>query len=77
MKGTSLAIVATVIGVSGCASTASMKSTKPPAFECTSIHPEICDIEREFHRLRFEQAEQNAAIDAAEQRRKAVATAAS
>ena len=77
MKRISLAIVATVIGVSGCASAGSMKSVKPPPFECTSIYPEICDIEREFHKLRFEQAEQNAAIDAAEQRRKAVGTAAS
>ena len=77
MKRISLAIVATVIGVSGCASAGSMKSVKPPPFECTSIHPEVCDIEREFHKLRFEQAEQNAAIDAAERKRKASVTTAS
>ena len=77
MKKTSLAIVATVIGISGCASAGSMQSVKPPPFECTSIHPEICEIEREFHKLRFEQAEQNAAIDAAERKRKASVTAAS
>ena len=77
MKRTSLAIVATVIGVSGCASAGSMKSVKPPPFECTSIHPEICDIERQFHELRFQQAEQNAAIDAAERKRKASVTTAS
>ena len=77
MKRTSLAIVATVIGISGCASAGSMKSVKPPPFECTSSHPEICGIERQFHELRFEQAEQNTAIDAAERRRKATITAAS
>ena len=43
----------------------------PPPFECTSIHPEICELEQEFHKLRFEQAEQNAAIEAAELRRRA------
>ena len=77
MKRTSLAIVATVIGVGGCASAGPMTSVKPPPFECTSNHPEICDIERQFHQLRFEQAKQNAAIDAAERRRKATVTAAS
>ncbi len=42
-----------------------------PPFECTSIHPEVCELEERFHRLRFEQAEQNAAIEAAERKRRA------
>jgi hypothetical protein len=36
-----------------------------------SIHPEICELEEKFHELRFEQAEQNAAIEAAERKRRA------
>ena len=75
MRKTSLALAATVIGITGCASTGGKKTSTPPPFECTSIHPEVCDIEREFHKLRHEQAEQNAAIDAAERRRKASVTA--
>ena len=77
MRKVSLALAATVIGITGCASTGTTKMSRPPPFECTSIHPEVCDIEREFHKLRFEQAEQNAAIDAAERRRKATVAAAS
>ena len=51
-------------------STTSPKSTAAPApFECTSIHPEVCELEEQFHKLRIEQAEQNAAIEAAERRR--------
>ena len=34
------------------------------------MHPEICKLEETFHELRFEQAEQNAAIEAAERRRR-------
>ena len=44
---------------------------KPPPFECTSANPEVCNIEKRVHVLRFEQAEQNAAIQAAEQKRRA------
>ena len=71
MKKSSIALVATVIGVSGCAAAGSTKTVKPPAFECKSIHPEVCALEEQFHQLRFEQAEQNAAIERAERRRKA------
>jgi len=56
---------------SGCAATGPKTSTTPPPFECTSIHPEICELEEQFHLLRFEQAVQNAAIDEAERKRKA------
>jgi len=56
--------------VTGCA-TVTPSAAKPPPFECTSIHPEVCDLEEQFHILRFEQAEQNAAIDAAERKRRA------
>lgn len=57
--------------MSGCAATAPRTTTVPPPFECTSIHPEVCALEEQFHVLRFEQAAQNAAIDEAERKRKA------
>lgn len=56
--------------VTGCA-TVTPSVAKPLPFECTSIHPEVCQLEKQFHILRFEQAEQNAAIDAAERKRRA------
>ena len=56
--------------VTGCA-TVTPSATKLPPFECTSIHSEVCELEEQFHLLRFEQAEQNAAIDAAERKRRA------
>ena len=56
--------------LTGCA-TVTPNVGKPPPFECTSIHPEVCQLEEQFHILRFEQAEQNAAIDAAERKRRA------
>ena len=55
----------------GCAATASRATVAPPPFECTSIHPEVCQLEEQFHLLRFEQAVQNASIDEAERKRKA------
>ena len=58
------------IYLGGCTSMSPTASTPPP-FECTSIHPEVCALEEQFHLLRFEQAEQNAAIQAAEQERRA------
>lgn len=57
--------------MSGCAATAPRTTTAPPPFECTSIHPEVCALEKQFHVLRFEQAQQNAAIDEAERKRRA------
>ena len=61
--------------LSGCSTTVPQKAAPPP-FECTSIHPEVCAIEKQFHVLRFEQAQQNAAIDEAERRRRAVTSVA-
>ncbi|MGI9223992.1 MAG: hypothetical protein ACR2QX_05910 [Woeseiaceae bacterium] len=61
--------------LSGCSATAPQKITAPP-FECTSIHPEVCAIEEQFHVLRFEQAAQNKAIDEAERRRRAATSVA-
>ena len=57
--------------LSACSTTAPKSSAAPPPFECTSIHPEVCELEEQFHKLRHEQAKQNAAIDAAERKRKA------
>jgi hypothetical protein len=57
--------------LSACSTTAPKSSAAPPPFECTSIHPEVCELEEQFHKLRFEQAKQNAAIDEAERRRRA------
>ena len=65
-------IPATLAGffLGGCSSITPTVSTPPP-FECTSINPEVCSIEERAHVLRFEQAQQNAAIQAAEERRRA------
>jgi len=54
-----------------CSSMSHTNSAAPPPFECTSIHPEVCELEERFHELRFEHAEQNAAIEAAERKRRA------
>ena len=69
MKNTMILALAVVGCLTGCSTTSSRTSAAPPPFECTSIHPEICKLEEEFHKLRFEQAAQNAAIEAAELRR--------
>ncbi len=53
-----------------CSTTAPKSSATPPPFECTSIHPEVCELEEQFHKLRYEQAEQISAIEEAERRRK-------
>jgi Spy/CpxP family protein refolding chaperone len=56
--------------LSACSTTAPKSSAAPPPFECTSIHPEVCELEEQFHKLRYEQAEQISAIEEAERRRK-------
>jgi len=56
----------------GCAVTAPRTTVAPPPFECTSIHPEVCQLEEQFHLLRFEQAVQNESIDEAERKRRAM-----
>ena len=65
-----LAVPISLAFLSGCSTTVPQKAAPPP-FECTSIHPEVCEIEKQFHVLRFEQAEQIAAIDEAERKRRA------
>jgi hypothetical protein len=69
MIRTILAAIASFASVAGCASVPPTTAEVPP-FECTSIHPEVCALEKEFHALRVEQAEQNAAIQAAEHKRR-------
>jgi hypothetical protein len=56
--------------LSACSTTAPKSSAAPPPFECTSIHPEVCELEEQFHKLRIEQAEQISAIEEAERMRK-------
>ena len=70
MRTASILVLATITCVAGCSTTSAQRSAAPPPFECTSMHPEICKLEETFHELRFEQAEQNAAIEAAERRRR-------
>jgi len=70
MKNVMILALAAIACLTGCSTTSAQRTAVPP-FECTSIHPEICKLEQEFHKLRFEQAEQNAAIEAAELRRRA------
>jgi len=74
MKRITIAVPIALVFLSGCSATAPQKIAAPP-FECTSIHPEVCAIEEQFHVLRFEQAQQNAAIDAAERKRRATTEA--
>ena len=70
MRTATILLLAATACLYACSTTAPKSSAAPPPFECTSIHPEVCELEEQFHKLRFEQAEQNAAIEAAERRRK-------
>ena len=80
MRTASILVLATITCVAGCSTTSAQRSAAPPPFECTSIYPEVCELEEQFHKLRFEQSEQISAIEDAERRRKererATATAA-
>jgi hypothetical protein len=80
MRIATILALAAITCLSACSATAPRSSTAPPPFECTSIYPEVCELEEQFHKLRFEQAEQISAIEEAERRRKererATATAA-
>ena len=71
MRIATILVPAAMTCLSACSTTAQKSTTAVPPFECTSIHPEICELEEQFHNLRFEQARQNAAIDEAERRRRA------
>lgn len=71
VKNPTIWVLAAIAAVSGCSSTARSGAGTAPPFECTSPHPEICDLEEQFHVLRYEQAEQNAAIEEAERKRRA------
>ncbi len=80
MRIATILTLATIACISACSTTAPRSSVAPPPFECTSIYPEVCELEEQFHKLRFEKAEQISAIEEAERRRKererATATAA-
>ena len=80
MKIATIPLLVAIICLSACSTTAPRSSAAAPPFECTSIYPQLCELEQQFHKLRFEQAEQISAIEAAERRRKererATATAA-
>ena len=69
MKKTMIPAALAGVFLGGCSSMTPTVSTPPP-FECTSVNPEVCRIEEQAHVLRFEQAQQNAAIQAAEQKRR-------
>ena len=80
MRIATILAAAAITCLSACSTTTPRSSTVPPPFECTSIYPEVCELEEQFHKIRFEQAEQISAIEEAERRRKererATATAA-
>ncbi len=71
MRFLTVLVPAAIICLSACSTTGQKNAATPPPFECKSIHPEVCELEEQFHNLRFEQAQQNAAIDEAERRRRA------
>jgi len=70
MRESTFTALLAVTLMSGCVATGPKSTATPPPHECTSEKAEICDMQLELHVLRFAQAEQNAAIDEAEQRRK-------
>jgi len=80
MRIATILTLAAIACLSACSTTAPRSSAASPPFECTSTYPEVCELEQQFHKLRFEQAEQISAIEEAERRRKereqATATAA-
>jgi hypothetical protein len=71
MKTAMTLMLVAITCLTACTTTARQNAGSPPPFECTSIHPEVCELEEQFHQLRHEQAKQNAAIDEAERKRKA------
>ena len=70
MRIATILALAAITCLSACSATAPRSSAAPPPFECTSIYPEVCELEEQFHKLRFEQAEQISAIEEAERKRK-------
>ena len=70
MKIAAILVTAAITCLSACSTTARQNAESAPPFECMSIHPEVCEIEEQFHKLRSEQAEQISAIEEAERRRK-------
>jgi Spy/CpxP family protein refolding chaperone len=71
MRIATILLLAATACLYACSTAAPKSSAAPPPFECTSIHPEVCELEEQFHKLRHEQAEQNTAIEAAERKRRA------
>ena len=69
MRTATTLMLAAITCLTACTTTASQNAGSPPPFECTSIHPEVCELEEQFHKLRFEQAEQISAIEEAERKR--------
>ena len=70
MRAATTLVLAAITCLAACSTTAPKSSAAPPPFECTSIHPEVCELEERFHKLRLEQEEQITAIEEAERRRK-------
>ena len=71
MRIATILVPAAMTCLSACSTTGQNSTTAMPPFECTSIHPEVCELEEQFHNLRFEQARQNAAIEEADRKRRA------
>lgn len=71
MRIATILVPAAMTCLSACSTTGQKSTTAVPSFECTSIHPEVCELEEQFHNLRFEQARQNAAIEEADRKRRA------
>ena len=70
MRTATILVLATTACLYACSTTAPTSTAAPAPFVCTSIHPEVCELEERFHKLRLEQAEQISAIEEAERRRK-------
>ena len=70
MKSATTLVLAAITCLTACSTTARHSAGSPPPFDCTSIYPEVCELEEQFHKLRHEQAEQISAIEDAERKRK-------
>ena len=70
MRTATILVLAAITCLTACSTTARQNAGSPPPFECTSIYPEVCELEEQFHKLRHEQAEQISAIEDAERKRK-------
>jgi hypothetical protein len=70
MRLATILVLLAIACLSACSTAAPKRAASPPPFQCTSPSPDVCELQEQFHILRFEQAEQISAIEEAERRRR-------